>query len=728
MTPGPQRITPPSRPPGGSSALVPALVASLALAACGSADVAETTRRLTPYVRLVASDTHADGLWFREAEDAIATVRDDSPHTGWAAPIGRPAWVEMDLLAWPGRPVRLDRLALAFQGDAPATLTVSLGPACGVPAEQTLAWSDPTQPLALGGRGAGCVRLDLTTDGPLRLTALELLSLEDLPIPDGRPGHSDTLDPDSGVIEGFYGIPWSWRERHQMMSAQAALGMGLYLYAPKNDPLHRDRWREPYPEADVARFGALAAHARTLGVTAVFGVSPFIDYAGDEADYAALRDKVRAFLDLGFGGFAILADDIEFSPGVQVDGPLGILHVGVVNRLVADLPDAIPYFTPTVYSDERTNDWAGGGAYLETLRDLDPRVKIQWTGPGTGNRTLAAADLVAFRKATDHKPLIWDNFWANDGGDGLFGRLMLGAYSGRDTDLGDAVLGIGQNLSIQGASSRLALATAAAWRADPTASATDQRAAAASLEDAFSKGVRHAPATDRDLLLWVMQVFDGHSQDDPPRYRDLEAAIQSLRAALTDGAESPRDAVGALMPILGRMTGAQSEAWLSGLDADLIDDLWWPLERLVHDGRTGLWTLVALGERLAGRPGTDALAHAEESAMAATACRFIVSPDAMPALRKAVGGVVPETAGFVAPTRADPPPQTCRAGQPVRFRPFAGSPDVSVFGLPGAWVADDQVAWTPTRGGRHHGVVIALARPPVPPGWAFLEFTLACDP
>ena len=98
------------------------------------------------------------------------------------------------------------------------------------------------------------------------------------------------------MIEGFYGIPWSWRERRQMMSAQAALGMGLYLYAPKNDPLHRDRWREPYPEAEVARFAALAAHARSLGVTAVFGVSPFIDYAGDEADYATLRDKVRAVL------------------------------------------------------------------------------------------------------------------------------------------------------------------------------------------------------------------------------------------------------------------------------------------------------------------------------------------------------------------------------------------------------------------------------------------------
>ena len=69
---------------------------------------------------------------------------------------------------------------------------------------------------------------------------------------------------DSGVVEGFYGRPWSWRKRHHLLATLAADGMTAYLYAPKNDPLHRDRWREPYPAADLDRFAALAA---TIAVT-----------------------------------------------------------------------------------------------------------------------------------------------------------------------------------------------------------------------------------------------------------------------------------------------------------------------------------------------------------------------------------------------------------------------------------------------------------------------------
>lgn len=703
-------------------------LAAGALSGCAKGrDATATTRELTPYVRLLASDTHADGLWFRESEDAIATVRDDSPETGWAAPIGRASWVEMDLLHWPGRPVALAELAIATTGTPPSDVRVALADACGTAPAETLPWPDPAVPLDLAGRTAGCVRLELATTGALRLDRMDLRAAEDLPVPDDDPPPAaGPPDPDSGVIEGFYGIPWSWRERQRMVSAQAALGMGLYLYAPKNDPLHRDRWRDPYPDADVGRFAALAAHARDLGVTAVFGVSPFIDYRGDEADYATLRDKVRAFLDLGFGGYAILADDIEFAPGVEVDAALGALHVAVVNRLVADLPDATPYFTPTVYSDERATDWPGGMAYLETLRDLDPRVKVQWTGPGTGNRTLAAADMAAFTATTGARPLIWDNFWANDGGDGMFGRLMLGPYAGRDADVLDAVLGLAQNLSIQGASSRLALATAAAWQADPARSPDALRAAAADLEAAFATGTIRSAAADRDLLLWTMRAFDGHSQDDPPHHRDLEAAVAALRQALAAGPTPPREAAGALLHVLGRMAGSQSEAWHSGLDSDLVDDWWWPLERLVRDGRTGLWTLALLGERLAGRDGADALAQVEQASLAAASCRFIVSPDAIPALREAVETRAPVAAGFAAPTPRDVPPADCRAGRTVRFRPFDGAADVRVFGLPGATVADGEIAWTPPRGGRFHGVITATRGPQDAPGWAFLEFDAAC--
>ena len=50
-----------------------------------------------------------------------------------------------------------------------------------------------------------------------------------------------------GVIEGFYGFPWSFEDRASMIRDMSEYKMNIYMYAPKDDPYHRDQWREPYP-------------------------------------------------------------------------------------------------------------------------------------------------------------------------------------------------------------------------------------------------------------------------------------------------------------------------------------------------------------------------------------------------------------------------------------------------------------------------------------------------
>ena len=50
----------------------------------------------------------------------------------------------------------------------------------------------------------------------------------------------------SGIIEGFYGRPWTWDERAEVMRFCHDRGMRHYVYAPKDDPKHRAEWRSPY--------------------------------------------------------------------------------------------------------------------------------------------------------------------------------------------------------------------------------------------------------------------------------------------------------------------------------------------------------------------------------------------------------------------------------------------------------------------------------------------------
>ena len=43
----------------------------------------------------------------------------------------------------------------------------------------------------------------------------------------------------SGVIEGFYGRPWSPEQRRELFGWLQRAGLKAYLYAPKDDLKHR---------------------------------------------------------------------------------------------------------------------------------------------------------------------------------------------------------------------------------------------------------------------------------------------------------------------------------------------------------------------------------------------------------------------------------------------------------------------------------------------------------
>ena len=100
---------------------------------------------------------------------------------------------------------------------------------------------------------------------------------------------------DLGIIEGFFGRPYSWTERADMVRALAPHGYSFYLYAPKADGYLRRRWREPYPDAELAALGAFAGTCRDAGVRFGVGLSPYELFLGfDEDAKAALAAKLAS--------------------------------------------------------------------------------------------------------------------------------------------------------------------------------------------------------------------------------------------------------------------------------------------------------------------------------------------------------------------------------------------------------------------------------------------------
>lgn len=252
----------------------------------------------------------------------------------------------------------------------------------------------------------------------------------------------------AGVIEGFYGPPWTAAERDCLFDWMVRFGLATYLHAPKDDPHHRAIWRQPLPPPAAAELAALIAACQSRGVSLVWAIHPGLDirYAS-AADLAALIGRLEQVHDLGGCDFAILFDDV---PGTldaadqRAFGSLAAAQAHVVNRVAAWQADRVPdgrlLVCPTAYCTRMANAALGGSGYLDTLGTaLVPEVDVLWTGPEIISREIDVEHLAGVTRLLRRPPVLWDNLFADDYD---AGRFFAGPYAGRPPAIRDRVRGI----------------------------------------------------------------------------------------------------------------------------------------------------------------------------------------------------------------------------------------------------------------------------------------------
>ncbi|MBT2368965.1 beta-N-acetylglucosaminidase domain-containing protein [Streptomyces sp. ISL-10] len=271
-----------------------------------------------------------------------------------------------------------------------------------------------------------------------------------------------------GVIEGFYGTPWSHEARLDQLDFYGEHKMNIYVYSPKDDPYLRDKWREPYPAPALARIEELADAAEQRHVDFTYALSPGLSVCySSEADTRALIDKFRTIWDIGVRTFAVPLDDISYTrwncPEDQArwgtgGGAAGAAQAHLLNRVnrefIAAHPGAEPLqMVPTEYYNVTAT------AYKKALAEqLDADVVVEWTGIGVIAPTMTVAQARAARSVFGHEILTWDNYPVNDY---VTHRLLLGPFSGREKGLPAELAGITANPMIQPYASKIALFTVA---------------------------------------------------------------------------------------------------------------------------------------------------------------------------------------------------------------------------------------------------------------------------
>mgnify|MGYP000950775402 CR=1 FL=1 len=236
--------------------------------------------------------------------------------------------------------------------------------------------------------------------------------------------------PNLGIIEGYFGKPWSFADRTAVMQTLAPHGYRFFIYAPKADAYLRRKWQEPHPKPlqdDLARF---AAACRAAGVRFGVGLSPyevFNDF-NDQAR-AALRTRISQLESLGLDDLAILFDDM------RGDLPDLAQRQAEIVAFVAEQTQASRLvMCPSYYTDDNVLDRVFGqrpANYLDDLgRLLDPKVEVFWTGEEVCARAFSPGHLQDVTARLRRKPFLWDNYPVNDG-PRMSRFLHLRAFTGR---------------------------------------------------------------------------------------------------------------------------------------------------------------------------------------------------------------------------------------------------------------------------------------------------------
>ena len=234
-----------------------------------------------------------------------------------------------------------------------------------------------------------------------------------------------------GYVEGFYGFPWSFNDRKELFEDTSLYKMNTYIYAPKDDPYHRDSWRTLYPEEEAENLTELAQIAADNNMEFCWTIHPGADYSyNGDSDYNKLIAKLEQVYSFGVRQFGIFYDDLSY--GVAN----GTRHATVINNAYQYLQDKYGDVKPFITVLTRyTNSWGADmySYFTPFMQLINEDTIVLWTG----NSTMSAITYDYFQWPQNQTGIdrdfgVWWNYPVNDYCDG---HLLMSPLHCLDNDV-----------------------------------------------------------------------------------------------------------------------------------------------------------------------------------------------------------------------------------------------------------------------------------------------------
>ena len=240
-----------------------------------------------------------------------------------------------------------------------------------------------------------------------------------------------------GIIEGFYGKPYSSSVRKDLLRFMMRYKMNCYVYGPKSDPYHSGKWGEPYPteltesqkasgfvcQQDLKDFTSVAADTKVSVVWAIHPGNAIMNSATVVDD---VMKKFGSMYDLGFRQFAIFADDVNV-PGDEATMKKTADNVGAIQHAIedkwniagADPADTVKAlrFTPQIYCRAFAGPDSQYNSFFQAMSSLPANVTVYYTGGGVWS-VPNNNDLNTLQTQFGRQAIWWWNYPCNDNGSG----------------------------------------------------------------------------------------------------------------------------------------------------------------------------------------------------------------------------------------------------------------------------------------------------------------------
>lgn len=243
--------------------------------------------------------------------------------------------------------------------------------------------------------------------------------------------------PQRGLVEGYYGNPYSEADRMGLFKMFGRQKMNVYIYGPKDDVYHKDRWRENYPAAQAAKIKEYVNAAKANKVEFVWAIHPGNDIQWNKTDSVNIVNKLKSMYNLGVRTFAVFFDDVWGGEGTRGDK-----QAMLMNYITDELNAAFPDINPCIICPTQYNRGWSSCDYLTTLGSkMNKDVRIMWTGNSVVDM-INKSDMTWINGQIGRKAYIWLNYPVTDY---CINHLLMGPTYGNDLDIADMLSGFTAN-------------------------------------------------------------------------------------------------------------------------------------------------------------------------------------------------------------------------------------------------------------------------------------------